>query len=101
MRPLLIATAITLSVFAKWAIADLESDRAALSAYLNGALSKDDGFEDRFAAEVWLVDDAARLAPLLPDPDERLDLPLKSINKPADSIWHRTGALCDRGRESL
>ena len=74
MRPLLIATATIFSVFAEWAIADLESDRAALSAYLSGALSQEDGFEDRFAAEVWLVDMQQRLAPLLTDPDERLDL---------------------------
>lgn len=74
MRPLLIATAIVFSAVEGWAVADSDSDRAALSAYLDGALSQDDGFEDRFAAEVWLVDMQQRLAPLLPDPAERLNL---------------------------
>lgn len=85
MRPLLIATATIFSVFAEWAIADLESDRAALSAYLSGALSQEDGFEDRFAAEVWLVDMQQRLAPLLPDPDERLDL-LTEVHQQASRL---------------
>jgi soluble lytic murein transglycosylase-like protein len=74
VRPLLIATAIVFSAVEGWAVADSDSDRAALSAYLDGALSQDDGFEDRFAAEVWLVDMQQRLAPLLPDPAERLNL---------------------------
>ena len=74
MRPLLIATAIVFSAVEGWAVADSDSDRAALSAYLDGALSQDDGFEDRFAAEVWLVDMQQRLAPLFPDPAERLNL---------------------------
>ena len=42
-----------------WAASGLpasDSDRAALSIYLDRALSEDDGFEDRFDAEVWLVD---------------------------------------------
>ena len=35
--------------------------RAALSTYLDRALSEDDGFEDRFDTEVWLVDMQERL----------------------------------------
>ena len=42
--------------------------------YLDRALSEDDGFEDRFDAEVWLVDMQKRLTPLLPDAQERLTL---------------------------
>ena len=60
-----------------WATAGLtasDTDRAALSTYLDRALSEDDGFEDRFEAEVWLVDMQQRLTPLLPDAQERLTL---------------------------
>ena len=60
-----------------WAASGLtasDSDRAALSIYLDRALSEDDGFEDRFDAEVWLVDMQQRLTPLLPDAQERLTL---------------------------
>jgi soluble lytic murein transglycosylase-like protein len=47
-----------------WAASGLtanDSNRAALSSYLDRALSEDDGFEDRFDAEVWLVDMQERL----------------------------------------
>jgi len=43
------------------ALADSDADRAALSAYLDRALSEDDGFEDRFTAEVWLVESPPNL----------------------------------------
>jgi len=49
-------------------------DWAALTDYLNRALSAEDGFEDRYAAEVWLADMQQRLARFLADPAERLDL---------------------------
>ena len=51
-----------------------ESDRDAFSIYLDRALPQDDGFEDRFEAEVWLVDMQQRLTPLLPDAQERRTL---------------------------
>ena len=54
--------------------AESAEDRTALSAYLNRAFSAEDGFEDRYAAEVWLVDMQQRLARFLADPAERLDL---------------------------
>ena len=67
------------------ALADSEADRAALSAYLDRALSEDDGFEDRFTAEVWLVDMQQRLAPFVADPRERLDL-LTQIHQQATQL---------------
>ena len=51
-----------------------ESDRAAFSIYLDRALPQDDGFEDRFETEVWLVDMQQRLTPLLPDAQEQRTL---------------------------
>ena len=67
------------------ALADSDADRAALSAYLDGALSEDDGFEDRFTAEVWLIDMQQRLAPFVADPRERLDL-LTQIHQQATQL---------------
>lgn len=37
------------------------------------------GFKDRFDAEVWLMDMSNRLAPIVPDPEKRLQL-LKQIH---------------------
>ena len=65
--------------------AESAADRAALSAYLNRALSADDGFEDRYAAEVWLVDMQQRLARFLADPAERLDL-LTRVHQQASEL---------------
>ena len=45
-----------------------------LRAILLEAASASDSFEDRFAAEVWLVDMSARLARQLPDPEERIEI---------------------------
>jgi soluble lytic murein transglycosylase-like protein len=65
--------------------AESVGDQAALSAYLNRALSAEDGFEDRYAAEVWLVDMQQRLARFLVDPAERLDL-LTRVHQQASEL---------------
>ena len=65
--------------------AESAGDRAALSAYLNRALSAQDGFEDRYAAEVWLVDMQQGVASFLTDPTERLDL-LTRIHQQAGEL---------------
>ena len=51
-----------------------DEDNTVLTAYLNHALSADDGFEDRFAAEVWLIDMQQRLADFVSEHEDRLDL---------------------------
>ena len=66
-------------------LAASEDDRAALTAYLSTALTEDNGFQDRFDAEVWLVDMQQRLAPLLPDSQERLDL-LTQVHQQASQL---------------
>ena len=66
-------------------LAASEDDRAALAAYLSTALTEDNGFQDRFDAEVWLVDMQQRLAPLLPDSQERLDL-LTQVHQQASQL---------------
>ncbi len=45
-----------------------------LRALLKQAIESSDSFQDRFEAEVWLVDMSQRLAPTLPDPEKRLRL---------------------------
>ena len=60
-----------------WAASGLDAsdtDRAALSTYLDRAMSEGDGFEDRFDAKVWLGYVQHRLTPLLSHAQERLTL---------------------------
>ncbi len=51
-----------------------ESDRDALREFLDAAINRASSFQDRFHAEVWLVDMSARLAPFIEDADARLAL---------------------------
>ncbi len=51
-----------------------DDERAALRAFLESHIEASDSFEDRYAAEVWLVDMSARLEPFVEDPDDRLEL---------------------------
>ena len=46
------------------------------------AMEADDGFRDRYAAEVWLADKSNRLAAFIDDPGERLEL-LRAIYREA------------------
>lgn len=70
---------------AKGLSAESTEDRAALTTYLNRALSAENSFEDRYAAEVWLVDMQQRLARFLADPAERLDL-LTRVHQQASEL---------------
>lgn len=49
-------------------------ERAPLRRFLEATITASDSFQDRYAAEVWLVDMSARLAPLVGEPDARLKL---------------------------
>lgn len=51
-----------------------DDERAALRSFLENTITASESFEDRYAAEVWLVDMGARLAPLVPDAEHRLEL---------------------------
>ncbi len=53
-----------------------------LRALLKAAIEAADSFQDRFEAEVWLMDMSRRLARFLPDPRERLDL-LRLVHREA------------------
>ena len=86
MRPTQLGILFSLILLTATAIkAETAQDRAALTAYLNRALSAGDGFEDRYAAEVWLVDMQQRLARFLADPAERLDL-LTGVHQQASEL---------------
>ena len=50
-----------------------------LRTLLKQAISDSDSFKDRFDAEVWLVDMSKRLAPIVPNPEQRVNL-LKQIH---------------------
>jgi len=59
-----------------------DDDRAALRRFLETTIAVSTSFDDRFAAEVWLVDMEARLAPFVPDAQRRLEL-LRQIHTAA------------------
>ena len=52
---------------------------------LQEAINSDSGFNDRFDAEVWLVDMSGRLEPFLPDPESRITL-LKQLHYEATRV---------------
>lgn len=71
LRPLL--ALLLLSVLAAPAFSQ-NDDREALRSFLENTVSSSDSFEDRFDAEVWLVDMSARLAIFVEEPSQRLEL---------------------------
>ena len=86
MRPTRLGILFSLLLLTATALkAESEEDRAALTAYLNRALSAEDGFEDRHAAQVWLVDMQQRLARFLADAAERLEL-LTRVDQQASEL---------------
>ena len=57
----------------------------ALLQLLKNAIAGDAGFEDRFHAEVWLLDMSNRLEPFISDPGSRLKL-LKTVHYEAKRV---------------
>ena len=66
------------------ALAEREAPDEALRELVREAVAASESFDDRFDAEVWLVDMSSRLAarPRAPDPDERLEL-LRMVHEEA------------------
>lgn len=60
----------------------VSTEDAELRAFLQATITDADSFEDRFDAEVWLVDMSARLARFIDDPERRLTL-LKAVHREA------------------
>ncbi|MDG1013068.1 MAG: hypothetical protein P8N99_09630 [Luminiphilus sp.] len=49
-----------------------DTERAALQAFLKQSIASATSFEDRFDAEVWLLNMQSRLTPFMQDPEERM-----------------------------
>ncbi len=67
------------------AYASTSPPESELRQLLQEAISSDAGFEDRFDAEVWLLDMSQRLAPFIEDPETRLNL-LKRLHYEATRV---------------
>lgn len=61
-----------------------EQDRAELRQHLKLAIAKADSFDDRFDAEVWLLDMSGRLQPFISDPQQRLEF-LRLVHREASA----------------
>ncbi len=75
MRALLLSLCL---LSAPLAIAD-DAEQAQLRAFLETHIASAASFEDRFDAEVWLVDMSQRLTPFMKNPEQRLQL-LKDVH---------------------
>jgi soluble lytic murein transglycosylase-like protein len=72
------------------AVAAVARDRAAIDAgeraelrdHLERTIASSSSFEDRFAAEVWLLDMSTRMAKFIEDPEERLAI-LQAVHREA------------------
>jgi soluble lytic murein transglycosylase-like protein len=73
-RPTLVALALLCRCAAADVAALPETPDPALRRLLVEAVEDAGSFEDRYAAEVWLVDMSNRLSPQLPDAEERMEL---------------------------
>ncbi len=71
LRPLALVLALLISVPAHSISTEKDSK---LRQLLKNAIESNAGFEDRFDAEVWLLDMSNRLGPFISDPEERLKL---------------------------
>lgn len=76
----LLLSLATLPVQANTAAPDPE--QAELRSFLEQTINDSESFQDRYDAEVWLVDMSGRLERYLKDPAERLDL-LRSVHREA------------------
>lgn len=85
LRALLLVLALTVTAGAHGDAAGIPAnpeEHAALRDFLDQTINSAQSFEDRYDAEVWLVDMSARLARFVDDPAYRLDL-LKDIHAAA------------------
>ncbi len=82
VRSLILYTCLLWSLIPVSGIGAEQAVDPALKQRLIIALSKNDGFEDRFDAEVWLLDMSSRLEKVLPDEQRRLEL-LRHIHNEA------------------
>lgn len=60
----------------------VQQEKIALREFLRSTINDAESFEDRFDAEVWLVDMSGRLKPFIKDPKQRLKF-LKALHREA------------------
>lgn len=84
MKPiaLLYLTLLLAAPAASFANASSNAEQAQLRLFLEQTIDASDSFEDRYDAEVWLVDMSARLNRYMDDAPERLNL-LKAVHREA------------------
>lgn len=84
MKPiaLLYLTLLLAAPAASFANASSNEEQAQLRLFLEQTIDASDSFEDRYDAEVWLVDMSARLNRYMDDAPERLNL-LKAVHREA------------------
>lgn len=68
------ALALVLGMATAWAQPQDQQELAALRSFLEQTINNADSFEDRYDAEVWLVDMSNRLSRYIKDPEKRLSL---------------------------
>ncbi len=86
MRRTLVIAGMLISLWAGSVVANIAQEPdPELRAKLLEAVSSSDSFEDRFEAEVWLMDMSARLKRTIPDDSKRLTL-LKLIHYEATRV---------------
>ena len=61
-----------------------DAEQADLRQFLEETINASDSFEDRYDAEVWLVDMSGRLERYIKDPEERLSL-LRAVHREASA----------------
>ncbi len=79
----LVLTGVLLGAVSAWAQPADEQERALLRTFLEQTISRADSFQDRYDAEVWLVDMSARLSRYIAAPQQRLQL-LRAIHSAAE-----------------
>lgn len=84
MKHLLLCLCLSL-VLPAHCLANTEVHDPELRRLLIEAIKTQDSFDDRFHAEVWLVDMSNRLAPSVPDEAHRLDI-LKTVHREATRV---------------
>ena len=82
---ILVSLPFSLAVTAQTAVSvpkKIADSQTELRKFLRSTITKADSFEDRFDAEVWLVDMSGRLTPFIKDPKQRLEL-LRAVHREA------------------
>ena len=82
---ILVSLPFSLAVTAQTAVSvpkKIADSQTELRKFLKSTITKADSFEDRFDAEVWLVDMSGRLTPFIKDPRQRLEL-LRAVHREA------------------